>query len=382
MPIRYVILLVGLLLGIGSPAVAQPMVDGFFQTQINAGAGTGGLDQLEVQVQLAARNEAFSLGNATLMLLFNDAALAIPSAPAINERFNAATDYAYHTPFVNNPGGGLFYISSTVTLFGASNRVSINLVLDIPNLGQTMPMSATPIVTLFFDILDGTDTANLQWVLPSSGDPNPTVIQQQDNATEVPQNEFGDSDTLLPVELIDFVAQADGANVVLRWETASETNNAGFEVQMLDEMVWETLGFVEGRGTTITPHAYQYDVPTSTPGLHQFRLKQVDYDGSFAFSPQVEVEIGMAQAYELTAPFPHPVARASQLSLRVKRAQQVEVAVYDALGRKVQVLFSGRIGAESEQRLLVEAATLQSGMYFVRAVGETFVATQRTVVVK
>lgn len=370
-------------------AAAQPLVDGFLSTRIVPGAGTGGLDQLEVQVQLAARGETFALGNANLMFFFNDEALAIPSAPAINTRFEAGTDYRFEPPFVDDPGNGRFYLSGSVTLFGATDRISVNVVLDLRNQGQTLPMEETTIATLFFDIIDGTQTADLQWILAEDGDPNPTVVQQHDNQTEVVQGIFEDTNATLPVELVAFTGQSDGEQVILRWETASETNNAGFEVQVRDggdeasaASRWAALGFVEGAGTTAEPQAYVFTTARQAPGTLLFRLKQVDFDGSYELSPQVEVSIDLAQPYLLTAPYPNPVAREAHFSLRVKRAQQVEVAVYDALGRKVRVLFSGTVEPETERALTLSGAGLQSGMYFVRAVGETFVTTQRALVVK
>jgi hypothetical protein len=91
----------------------------------------------------------------------------------------------------------------------------------------------------------------------------------------------------LPVELTSFEAQADGDAVVLRWTTLTETNNAGFEVEQRTDSTWTQVGFAEGFGTTTEPRAYVYRIEAVAPGLHGFRLKQIDYDGGFAYSPEV-----------------------------------------------------------------------------------------------
>ncbi|MDX1440231.1 MAG: hypothetical protein R3284_10040, partial [Rubricoccaceae bacterium] len=83
----------------------------------------------------------------------------------------------------------------------------------------------------------------------------------------------------VPVELTSFDAQVSGDDVVLSWETASETNNAGFEVQLKQGNDWQVLGFVEGNGTTTEAQTYSYRAEDMDVGTHTFRLKQIDYDG-------------------------------------------------------------------------------------------------------
>ena len=187
---------------------------------------------------------------------------------------------------------------------------------------------------------------------------------------------------LLPVELVSFEAQADGLDVILSWQTASETNNAGFEVQVKDAEDWAVLGFIEGHGTTLEPQSYTYRAEALLAGRHTFRLKQIDYDGAFEFSPQVEVALELPTAFLLTPPYPNPFNPQAQFSLMVKRQQQVVVAVYDALGRQVRLLYDGTMGSEQAQAMVFEADDLPSGLYLIRAIGEAFVATQTVMLVR
>ncbi len=178
--------------------------------------------------------------------------------------------------------------------------------------------------------------------------------------------------------------------MALRWQTASETNNAGFEIQSISKKggatqaspEWEALDFIEGHGTTAVPQTYGYRVEALEPGPHTFRLKQIDFDGAFEYSPQVEVFVELPTAYLLTPPYPNPFNPEARLSLMVKRQQEVEVAVYDALGRRVRVLYRGEMGAEQARSLVFEAGALPSGLYLIRAVGEAFVATRRAMLLR
>ncbi|NBC17151.1 MAG: T9SS type A sorting domain-containing protein [Bacteroidetes bacterium] len=195
---------------------------------------------------------------------------------------------------------------------------------------------------------------------------------------------------LLPVELTAFDAVADGEAVTLRWETASETNNAGFEVQRLsmrepengsegDEGAWQALGFVEGHGTTAEPQRYVYQVGDLAPGTHTFRLRQVDFDGTFEYSPEVEVAVEMAAAYRLTPAHPNPFNPTTQFSVAVQRAQHVRIDVYDVTGRRVRTLFDGRLAAQQTRTVVFDGDALPSGVYYLRARGQTFSATEAVV---
>lgn len=176
---------------------------------------------------------------------------------------------------------------------------------------------------------------------------------------------------LLPVELTSFSVLADGARALLTWETASETNNAGFEVQYHAES-WQTLTFVQGHGTTTEAKTYTYTTNTLLPGRYRFRLRQIDYDGAFAFSPEEEVVIEIDKAYLMTAAYPNPFNKRTQWSLLVKRAQHVHIGVYDLMGRRVAVLHEGEMASDETLMLVFEAASLASGVYMIRAEGETF----------
>ncbi len=188
----------------------------------------------------------------------------------------------------------------------------------------------------------------------------------------------------LPVELISFEAILDGATAVLRWETESETNNAGFEVQHISEVTqkWTDLGFVDGYGTTIEAQTYTHRVDFLEAGKHRFRLKQIDYDGTFEYSPEVEVAVGVPGTYHLSPAYPNPFNPETSFSLSVAQGQEVEVAVYNLLGQQVAQLFDGFLESESTRAFTFKADHLPSGLYLIRVLGERFTTSHTVTLLK
>lgn len=198
----------------------------------------------------------------------------------------------------------------------------------------------------------------------------------------------------LPVELVTFKAtvhgsskpSAYGSEAVLEWETASETANAGFEVQHRDpeaaEGTWNDVGFVEGHGTTTETHRYTHRLDDLKPGTHTFRLKQVDLDGSFSHSASVEAVVKLAGSFDIVAPYPNPFRQRATFTLTVAETQQVDVAAYNQLGQRVATLHDGELAPNTQHTFRLEANRLSSGMYFIQVRGEEFSTTERAVLVR
>lgn len=194
----------------------------------------------------------------------------------------------------------------------------------------------------------------------------------------------GDTETLLPVELTSFNATADGADVLLRWTTASETNNAGFSVEMKRPAAadFTTLEFVDGHGTTESPQAYTFRLANLDPSIHTFRLKQIDYDGTFEYSPEVEVVIGMESSFSIEAPYPNPANPTAHFRFAVAREQAVRVELYDVRGRMVQHVYEGTPAAGQVQDLTINGSLLPSGLYLVRVTGAAFMESRSLTLIK
>ncbi len=180
------------------------------------------------------------------------------------------------------------------------------------------------------------------------------------------------SNAIVPVELVSFDAVVDGQDVTLNWATSSETNNAGFEVQVQNGATWNALGFVEGNGTTTEAQTYSFGIDNMGVGTHVFRLKQIDYDGAFNYHGDVEVSIETPGTHVLTSAYPNPFNPQAQFTLAVAQEQVVAVELYNTLGQRVAVLFNGTVEANQAQQLTIDGAGLASGMYVVRVNGERF----------
>jgi hypothetical protein len=190
----------------------------------------------------------------------------------------------------------------------------------------------------------------------------------------------------LPVELAAFDATLSSESATLQWTTASETNNAGFEVQRRgpEAEAFTPLGFVESRadgGTTQNVQQYQFETDALEAGRHVFRLRQVDTDGSATLSDTTAVEVSLGAASEVEVA-PNPVQTEATVTLRVRSEQNVSAGLYDMLGRKVRTLHEGRMAPRQAHRLSLDANGLTSGAYLLRVQGERFETTRRVTIVQ
>lgn len=172
--------------------------------------------------------------------------------------------------------------------------------------------------------------------------------------------------TLLPVELTAFTAVAKGKNVELRWATATEHNNFGFEVERSVNGSWSKVGFVPGAGTSNAPKEYSYSDAVSQDGRIIYRLKQIDVDGQFAYMNTVEVSVsnGTVNDYQLAQNFPNPFNPVTTIRFAVKQQEQTSVRVYDITGKEVAELFNGVAAPGQVYNVQFNGAGLASGIYF------------------
>jgi Secretion system C-terminal sorting domain len=170
----------------------------------------------------------------------------------------------------------------------------------------------------------------------------------------------------LPVELTSFNANAKGHNVSLTWKTATETNNAGFEVQRKTAAAdWSKVAFVDGAGSSATEHNYSYNDAVTSAEKYSYRLKQIDRDGKFEYSSEVEVLTALAaQDYTLGANYPNPFNPSTKFTFAVKNNEQVAVKVFNTIGQEVATLFNGVAAANKIYEMNFNAAGFASGTYF------------------
>jgi subtilisin-like proprotein convertase family protein len=190
--------------------------------------------------------------------------------------------------------------------------------------------------------------------------------------------------TALPVELVSFEATVDADVAVLSWMTASEENNAGFQIEMRgSDDTFEPIGFVQGAGTTTEQQEYVYRVENLEFGRHVFRLKQIDFDGTSDYSDEVEVNRELVDGFALRPFYPNPFNPQGTYSVMVAQDQIVDIQVYDILGRSVATLHKGELVGQQWHQIPFQAGDdLPSGTYVIYAAGEFFATTQKVMLAK
>jgi hypothetical protein len=200
-------------------------------------------------------------------------------------------------------------------------------------------------------------------------------------------SEFTGESRQLPVELASVDAKVTGSeSIQLTWQTASESNNAGFEVQRRtgEKKSWKQVGFVESRaenGTTTDAQSYKFrdeSVPFEADSL-TYRLRQVDVDGSASVSDEVTVHRTVDEL-RLLGTFPNPARSQATVRYTVGRAQEVSIQLYDVLGRQVKTVVSQT--KDGRQELQMNVSDLASGVYLLRLRAEDAVKTRRLTVVQ
>ncbi|MBP9122667.1 MAG: T9SS type A sorting domain-containing protein, partial [Ignavibacteriaceae bacterium] len=166
------------------------------------------------------------------------------------------------------------------------------------------------------------------------------------------------------VELLSFTAQAIGNEVVLNWTTASETNNKGFEIQKRSEDLWEELTFINGNGTITSPVNYSFTDKLTTGKSVYYRLKQVDFDGTFHYSNEVEVSQGVT-SFELMQNYPNPFNPSTLINYKIPESAHVSLKVYDITGMEVAALVN-KIQTQGVYTINFDASTLSNGIYFYK----------------
>jgi subtilisin family serine protease len=198
----------------------------------------------------------------------------------------------------------------------------------------------------------------------------------------------------LPVQLASFTLTARDGSIVLSWNTAAEVNNYGFDIERKTiftalpdsaasaSVAWKKIGFAAGNGTTNAPCAYSFIDRTAAPARYAYRLKQIDRDGRFEYSPVIEtVNEEIPLRYALGQNYPNPFNPSTSIQFTVAAKGPVSLTLYDVLGRQVAVLVQATLEPGS---YLTEwnASHFSSGVYFYRLKAGSYSAVKKLLVQK
>jgi hypothetical protein len=153
----------------------------------------------------------------------------------------------------------------------------------------------------------------------------------------------------LPVELRSFSATVIGKDVKLSWNTATEINNYGFEIERsalsAERQSWEKIGFVNGNGNSNSPKDYSFvddfaGKPAYRTGRYSYRLKQIDNDGQFEYSKTIEVDINGVKKFELSQNYPNPFNPTTTIRYNLPEATNVKLTLFNILGQELRTLIN------------------------------------------
>jgi hypothetical protein len=191
---------------------------------------------------------------------------------------------------------------------------------------------------------------------------------------------YSRSDVALPVTLIDFKAgyNAAAGTVLLTWLTAQEVNSKEFLVQRSNDggVTWKEIGKVAASGTSYAQHHYQLPDLNPKTGMNLYRLKQVDIDGRFVYSPVAGVNIGIQGNNYFTA-YPNPSTGLVYINSSKTSTEEITITVNDVNGR---ILKKQNGAASLANPLKVDLLPYGKGTYFIRIVSATSTTTEKVIV--
>ncbi|NCS89223.1 MAG: hypothetical protein AUK34_00350 [Ignavibacteria bacterium CG2_30_36_16] len=173
--------------------------------------------------------------------------------------------------------------------------------------------------------------------------------------------------SIVPVELISFQGMVENKKVILTWQTASELNNSGFQVEKsFDKENWFNIGFVEGSGTTTEKINYIFIDNNIVTNIQYYRLKQVDHNGQYKFSDIIKI-IGnsLITTFQLYPSYPNPFNSSTVISYQVPHRSFINISLYNIIGEKI-IQIVNEEKSEGLHKELFQSSLLPSGVYFVR----------------
>ncbi|MDO8550665.1 MAG: T9SS type A sorting domain-containing protein [Ignavibacteria bacterium] len=253
-------------------------------------------------------------------------------------------------------------------------------------LDSNIGCAVSDVGTIFF-----TTNGGISWTSQPCGSPNTLnevcFIHQGKGWT------VGDNGTIvmydnstIPVELSSFTALVMSNAVSLTWSTATETNNQGFEVQrksVNENNEWKQIDFVQGKGSTTELTNYSFEDKNLLPGRYLYRLKQLDFDGSFEYYElNSEVIIEAPNTFSLNQNYPNPFNPTTNISFNIPESGNVNLKVYNVLGNEVATLFNNELNA-GNHNVIFNAIDFSSSVYYYRVEVEgKFIETKQMILLK
>jgi len=245
----------------------------------------------------------------------------------------------------------------------ASDGPGLGAVVTIPggylNAGETLTSTGTG--TYFYRASDGTSGSFTDGVIPASLEGLYVVFWQEVSVGSDPIF-AGTVAAVLPVELVRFNGQKQDQTVQLDWLTNSEHNNEGFYIERKNNTNWEEIGYVKGYGNTDSERAYAFTDNDPMEGNNKYRLKQMDFDGHFAYSPIVSIRF--SKVINNLNFYPNPAKNTLSFSVESVQAGEGILEIFNFSGKLVSSLNTNL--TDGFNQISLDITDWQSGVYFAK----------------
>jgi len=301
----------------------------------------------------------FPIGKSTYQPITID--LTTPASPVMQaEVFDANSGGTFANPPISLISHNHYYQTSLVSGTGANGGSVTIPGGDLP----TIPAAAAALVVAQSSTVNGLYTR----LAGTNSGTNLVVTCSGYNPASGDFLVLGTTEGALPVELTRFTASSAKGGIILNWTTATEKNNAGFEVQRRSGSTgWQTLGFVQGNGSSNIEHQYMFKDGSLAAGTYTYRLKQIDRNGAFDYSNEIQGVVALTPGeYTLSQNYPNPFNPTTTIHFAVKSEQQVTLTVYNMLGEEVRIVFNEIARPNTLYSIAFDASGLASGTYFYK----------------
>lgn len=345
-------------------------------TDITNDGVNGGNYDVEVDIR---GSQDFKLATSNITFNFNSSGLINPSL-LVKSQFDYDRNSLYDYMYISNPLPGVVSINITF------------LIQDASAAEWVIHLLWTDIAIIRFTIADNSQMSDMTF---RNASPNPVNVIKCTGTGETFQTmqlsagTWYSLDVPLPVELSSFTATVKQNIVNLRWQTETEVNNYGFEVERRaddDEFTsWEKVGFVAGSGNSNSPKNYAFVDKNLLEGpKFVYRLKQIDTDGKYKYSDEIEVKI-VPSEFSLYQNYPNPFNPSTKIRYQLPKKCKVIIKIYDMLGAEVITLLNEEKKPgifEVDFNTKSAEYVLPSGTYIYRIMTEYFIESKKMILLK
>lgn len=380
--IKYWLILIAMVVAFIN-ANSQTTIDQKLSVFSNSGI-IGGNFVVDYQVKGSNLPTAKTLGSLNADIIYDSSLV----------RFNEA--YNWHQNLSESNGYEKFVNDNPEIEKNRSLRIMVIALNVNSDSSGTQPVfnlenAYTSIVRLSFTILDNSKSISLSFKsstnqvgLFTNPANNPNTFEISD---QILSNPVTIENEPLPVLFAEFNSIIKSDNVTLKWTTSSEQNNSGFKVERKQmNSNWVEIGFVKGKGNSNSTSQYIFDDNKLSAGKYNYRLKQIDNNGNFAYhNLSTMVEIGIPIKFNLSQNYPNPFNPKTKIDYELPADSKVNLTVFDILGREMISLVNQEQKA-GYYTISADSKNLASGTYFYRLIAKSgsneFITTKKMSVIK